>query len=122
MSNNLICEKLNIFVLNYFINMFNYLKKSFARKIARRFTKEYPSIIDSFDLGKYGKIEFANWSNPLVIPTEIDLSMVEFFNQFITDLYGFFFVDEIMFNKHCRNIVEIANCQFALIYFDNTIL
>lgn len=65
--------------------MFNYLKKSFARKIARRFTKEYPSIIDSFDLGKYGKIEFANWSNPLVIPTEIDLSMVEFFNQFIKE-------------------------------------
>jgi len=65
--------------------MFNYLKKSFARKIARRFTKEYPSVIDIFDLGKYGKIKFANWSNPLVSPITIDVSMVEFFNQFIKE-------------------------------------
>ena len=65
--------------------MFNYLKKSFARKMARRFTKEYPSIIHTFDLGKYGKIQFANWSNPLVSPIEIDCSMVEFFNQFIKE-------------------------------------
>lgn len=65
--------------------MFNYIKNSLARKKARRVTQEYPPIIESFDLGKYGSIEFANWSNPLAAPIKIDSPMVEFFNQFIKE-------------------------------------
>ena len=63
--------------------MFNYIKKSFARKIARRITKEYAPIIDTYDLGKYGKIQFANWSNPLAPSISLLEPTVAFFNQFI---------------------------------------
>ena len=63
--------------------MFEYLRASFARKKARRVTQEYPPRIETFDLGKYGSIQFANWSNPLVCQITIDTPMVEFFNQFI---------------------------------------
>jgi FkbM family methyltransferase len=65
--------------------MFNYIKNSLARKKARRVTQEYPPQIETFDLGKYGSIEFANWSNPLVTQIKIDSAMVEFFNQFVKE-------------------------------------
>ena len=65
--------------------MLNYIKNSLARKRARRITQEYPPQIETFDLGKYGTIEFANWSNPLVAKIKIDAAMVEFFNQFIKE-------------------------------------
>ncbi|MFD1629631.1 FkbM family methyltransferase [Pseudopedobacter beijingensis] len=54
-----------------------------ARKKARRITQEYPPVIDSFDLGKYGKIDFANWSNPLAPHIKIHSAMIDFFSQFI---------------------------------------
>lgn len=60
-----------------------YFKESFSRKKARRFTKEYPARIDSFELKDEGKIDFANWENPLVIPKEITQDMVDFFKKFI---------------------------------------
>lgn len=60
-----------------------YFKESFRRKKARRFTKEYPAKIDSFELKDEGKIDFANWDNPLVIPKEITQDMVDFFKKFI---------------------------------------
>jgi len=65
--------------------MLSYIKDSLARKKARRVTQEYPPKIEVFDLGKYGFIEFANWSNPLVEQIKIDSPMVEFFNQFIKE-------------------------------------
>jgi FkbM family methyltransferase len=65
--------------------MLSYIKDSLARKKARRVTQEYPAKIEVFDLGKYGSIEFANWSNPLVNQIKIDSPMVEFFNQFIKE-------------------------------------
>jgi len=65
--------------------MFNYLKNSFLRKKARRITKEYPPIIEDFDLGSFGIYQFANWSNPLVPRITIDRPMIEFYNQFIKD-------------------------------------
>ena len=61
----------------------SYFKESFRRKKARRFTKEYPAKIDSFDLKDEGKIDFANWDNPLVTPKEITQEMVDFFKKFI---------------------------------------
>jgi FkbM family methyltransferase len=63
--------------------MFKYLKSSFSRKIARRVTKEYPEKMYAFDLEGFGKIEFANWENPLVPQYQITKGMVAFFNQFI---------------------------------------
>ncbi len=65
--------------------MLNYIKSSLARKKARRVTQEYPPKVETFDIGKYGKIEFANWSNPLVSQIKIDSEMIEFFNQFIKE-------------------------------------
>ncbi|WP_304067719.1 FkbM family methyltransferase [Pedobacter glucosidilyticus] len=65
--------------------MLSYIKASLARKKARRVTQEYPPQIENFDLGKYGQISFANWSNPLVPHIKIHTAMVEFFNQFIKE-------------------------------------
>jgi FkbM family methyltransferase len=63
--------------------MIKYLKDSFKRKIARRFTKEYPSIISTYNIKNIGEVEFANWSNPFQSPIPLDENMIEFFNQFI---------------------------------------
>lgn len=65
--------------------MLSYIKESLARKKARRVTQEYPPIVEQFDLGKYGIIDFANWSNPLVSQIKIDSPMVQFFNKFIKE-------------------------------------
>ena len=65
--------------------MFKYLKASFRRKIARRFTKEYPPKVDTFDIPGIGTLEFANWDNPLVTPIEIDSNMISFFQKFIKE-------------------------------------
>ena len=63
--------------------MFTYLKNSFARKIARRVTKEYPPIIDHLNMNQYGEIDFANWSSPLAPKITLNEATVAFFNQFI---------------------------------------
>ena len=65
------------------MNILNYFKDSFRRKKARRFTREYPARINSFDLKDEGKIEFANWDNPLVSPKIVSQEMVDFFKKFI---------------------------------------
>jgi len=65
------------------MNLINYLKASFRRKRARRYTREYPAKINSFDLRDEGKIEFANWDNPLVSPRKVSQEMVDFFKRFI---------------------------------------
>jgi FkbM family methyltransferase len=65
--------------------MFSYLKASFRRKKARRITQEYPPRIDIFDLKEFGKVEFANWANPLIAPIKLDVSMIGFFKQFIKE-------------------------------------
>ncbi len=65
--------------------MFNYFRQSFARKRARRVTQEYPARIDTFDIENLGKIEFANWENPLVKTFAITSEMVAFFRQFIKE-------------------------------------
>jgi len=63
--------------------MFKYFKESFRRKKARRITQEYPAKIDSFNLKEEGKIEFANWDNPLLTPKTVSQEMVDFFKKFI---------------------------------------
>lgn len=63
--------------------MFTYLKNSFRRKIARRYTKEYPHKVDRYDLKDIGMVEFANWTNPLIRPLQLNADMVDFFRKFI---------------------------------------
>ncbi len=65
------------------MNILNYFKESFRRKKARRITREYPAKINSFDLKDEGKIEFANWDNPLVSAKTVNQEMVDFFKKFI---------------------------------------
>lgn len=67
-------------MINKFIN---YFRASIKRKIARRVTKEYPARVDVFNLKEWGKVEFANWENPLVEPITLTYEMVQFFKKFI---------------------------------------
>jgi FkbM family methyltransferase len=67
------------------MKILKYFTESFRRKKARRFTQEYPPKIDSFNLKNEGKIDFANWDNPLVLPTVITQEMVDFFKKFINE-------------------------------------
>ncbi len=71
--------------------MIKYFKDSFSRKIARRITKDYPAKIETFNVDGFGKVEFANWDNPLVIPRELDSNLISFFKQFIKE--GDFCID-----------------------------
>jgi FkbM family methyltransferase len=61
--------------------MFDYFINSFKRKMARRYFKKYPSVVSTFNLAKTGKVEFANWSNPLVLPKDITQAKVDFFKR-----------------------------------------
>jgi FkbM family methyltransferase len=61
----------------------SYFKESLRRRKARRVTQEYPAKIDSFDLKDEGKVDFANWDNPLISPLLINQEMIDFFKKFI---------------------------------------
>ncbi|MEO7960247.1 MAG: FkbM family methyltransferase [Ginsengibacter sp.] len=65
------------------MKILNYFKESFRRKKARRFTREYAAKIDTFELKDEGKIDFANWDNPLAPPRIVSQDMVDFFRKFI---------------------------------------
>ena len=65
--------------------MFEYFKNSFKRKIARRFHKKYPIEVHSFDLIYFGKIEFANWLNPLCSPKAMSQDKVNFFKKLVPE-------------------------------------
>lgn len=65
--------------------MFQALLNSFKRKIARRVTKKYPTRVDSFTVGPFGTVRFANWENPLVEPKSIAAENVEFYQQFLRE-------------------------------------
>ncbi len=49
--------------------------------MARRYFKQYPSVINTFNLSKTGAIDFANWSNPLVLPKDITQAKIDFFKK-----------------------------------------
>ncbi|QRR03328.1 FkbM family methyltransferase [Dyadobacter sandarakinus] len=65
--------------------MFEYFKKSLARKKARRQFQEYPHIVNVFPLEKEGEVSFANWQNPLVSPKTITQAEVNFYRKFISE-------------------------------------
>src|SRR5450759_588925 len=61
----------------------DYFRESMLRRKARRITQEYPAIISSFDVKDEGKVDFANWDNPLIRPLLITQEMIDFFKKFI---------------------------------------
>jgi FkbM family methyltransferase len=63
--------------------MFNYFRNKLARKKARRVFSEYPIEVDTYDLPQEGKVDFANWRNPLLQPKVITQTEVNFFKQFV---------------------------------------
>jgi len=65
--------------------MFNYLKESFKRKIARRITREYPVRIDTFNIQNIGEVQFINWQNPLITSIKLDEQKIAFFKQFVAE-------------------------------------
>lgn len=66
------------------MNIINYLKRKVVKKKARRITQEYPPKINTFTLSDEGTVDFANWENPLVRPTQITQELVDFFKKFIS--------------------------------------
>ena len=65
--------------------MLKYFRESIKRKIARRITKEYPPKVEQIEVEGYGKIDFANWTNPLVPHCSLTAEMIGFFKQFINE-------------------------------------
>jgi FkbM family methyltransferase len=65
--------------------MFSYFINSFKRKMARRYFKHYPTVIDTFNLKELGAIKFANWSNPLVDAKDISQNNVDFFKKLVPE-------------------------------------
>ncbi|HEX7844185.1 MAG TPA: FkbM family methyltransferase [Chitinophagaceae bacterium] len=63
--------------------LLDYIKRKLARKKARKVFQEYDYEIQSFDLSTDGKVQFANWKNPLVPAFIITQADVDFFKQFI---------------------------------------
>lgn len=67
------------------MNFISYFKLHLKRRKARRITQEYPAVISTFNLKNEGKMDFANWDNPLVTPFFISQEMVDFFRKFIKE-------------------------------------
>jgi tRNA G37 N-methylase Trm5 len=65
------------------MSLFSYLKDSFARKKARRVFQNFGYRIDSFQLKEEGKVEYANWLNPLLQPKKVTQEEVDFFKSII---------------------------------------
>ena len=63
--------------------MFSYLRNSIRRKLARRFTREYQTHIDHFEVPGLGTVSYANWDNPLVKTRSITPGNVEFFKRLL---------------------------------------
>jgi FkbM family methyltransferase len=65
--------------------MIGYFIKSFKRKIARRFTKRYPTLVNSYEIENYGTVKFSRWENPLFLNRKIESTGVNFFRRFLKE-------------------------------------
>lgn len=65
--------------------MISYFIKSFKRKIARRFTKRYPTTVNSYEIENYGTVKFTRWENPLFLNRKIESAGVKFFSRFLKE-------------------------------------
>jgi len=65
--------------------MINYLKRKLEKWKTKTTFREYGHKVESYDLPKDGKIDFAVWLNPLEKPKKITQGGVDFFRKFIKD-------------------------------------
>ena len=65
------------------MNFREYINLWRTRRKARKRTQEYSTRIDTFYLEDTGKIEFANWNNPLVEPLHITEDLIDYFKKYI---------------------------------------
>jgi len=65
--------------------MLNYLKRKLDKWKTKRAFREYGHKIETFNLQKDGKIDFAVWLNPLEKPKKITQGGVDFFRKFIKE-------------------------------------
>ncbi|HTF31371.1 MAG TPA: FkbM family methyltransferase [Flavitalea sp.] len=65
------------------MGLVEYFKSKFSRRKARRVFDEYPTVVNDFHLPVEGKVQFANWENPLMKPKTITQAEVNFFKKFI---------------------------------------
>ena len=63
--------------------MLNYLRNKLKKYRAKRVFDEYDYKIVDFDLGSDGKIQYAQWLNPLEKSKAIERSKIDFFRRFI---------------------------------------
>jgi FkbM family methyltransferase len=65
------------------MGLIEYIKRKLLLKKARRVFDEYPTIVNDFSLSVEGKVQFANWVNPLMKPKSVTQSEVNFYKKFI---------------------------------------
>ena len=65
------------------MGLVDYIKRKFTKRKARRIFGEYPTVINDYFLATDGKVQFANWQNPLMKPKSVTQSEVNFFKKFI---------------------------------------
>ena len=63
--------------------MIKHIANSFRRKFARRFTREYKTILKKYNFKTDGAVSFLDWDNPLAPEIEISQSTINFFRKFI---------------------------------------
>lgn len=65
--------------------MIGYLKRKLEKWKTKRTFREYGHKVETYDLPKEGKIDFAVWLNPLEKPKKITQGGVDFFRKFIKE-------------------------------------
>jgi len=67
------------------MNFLDYIKLSFRKKIARRFTREYDIIQKNYLLKNYGDVVFCNSSNPLLGRRTLKQVQIDFYKEFVKE-------------------------------------
>jgi FkbM family methyltransferase len=65
------------------MGLVEYFKRKLSKRKARRIFGEYPTVVNDYFLATDGKVQFANWENPLMKPKSVTQSEVNFFRKFI---------------------------------------
>ncbi len=65
--------------------MISYLKRKLEKWKTKTTFREYGHKVETYDLPKDGKIDFAVWLNPLEKPKKITQGGVDFFRKFIKE-------------------------------------
>jgi FkbM family methyltransferase len=65
--------------------MISYIKRKIEKWKTKKFFREYGHKIETYNLARDGKIDFAVWLNPLEKPKKITQSGVDFFRKFVKE-------------------------------------